>query len=79
MVAVDSIVQAIDYYMSVCVAFLDLLKVFDSLVLLSCLVYKTGLLVIFQIIINVLSMKAVGFSKRRCSLRQCFGFLYESS
>ena len=31
MVAVDSVAQAIDHNMSVCVAFLDLRKAFDSL------------------------------------------------
>jgi len=51
MVAVDSVAQAIDYNMSVCVAFLDLRKAFDSMdhhILLKRLnllgVYKSELL-----------------------------------
>jgi len=51
-VAVDSITQAIDCKLSVCVAFLDLCKAFDSV---SC----CGMLVTYQIAINVLSMKTV--------------------
>jgi len=66
MVAVDSVAQAIDHNMSVCVAFLDLRKVFDLLdhhILLDRLnllgVCKSGLSVISQIVISELNTRTV--------------------